>query len=95
MDRDIKQLSVDTRLEILSDAIDQLELTVRQIDEAIRGNGTPGIQTRLALHDQRIGQLGKYIAEIHGLKRWVFVGVISLLGSMVWQAVQYVLHKPT
>lgn len=95
MDRDIKQLSVETRLELLNDAMDELELTVRQIDEAIRGNGNPGIQTRLAVHEQRLEQLAKFIAEIHGLKRWVFFGVLTLLGSMVWQAVQYVLQQPT
>lgn len=94
MDRDFKQLTVEARLEVLGDSIEALEKTVRHLDQAIRGNGSPGIQTRLALHEHRFAQIDRYVAEIQGLRRWLTVGVLSLLGSVAWQAVSFFLHQP-
>lgn len=94
MGRDIEQLTIQAKLEMMSTQMDQLELTVRDIDEAIRGNGQPGIHTRLALHDHRLEQTDSMMQEIRGLKRYLFLGVLSLLGSLVWQAIQYLLQQP-
>lgn len=95
MDSNFKQLSLEARLDLLTVSMEQLEMTVRDIDDAIRGNGQPGIHTRLALHDQRHAQTDSMMQEIHGLRRWLFLGVLSLLGSIVWQAVQHFLQQPT
>tara|TARA_R100000808_G_C2106761_1_gene122108 strand:+ start:615 stop:884 length:270 start_codon:yes stop_codon:yes gene_type:complete len=85
---------MQTQLDLLSNSVESLELTVRDLDEAIRGNGSPGIHTRIALHSQRIKRCEEMMTEISGLRRWLFLGVLSLLGSIAWQAIQYFVQQP-
>jgi hypothetical protein len=66
--------------------IDELCSHVEQLDHSIRGNGQPGILTRLAVHDERINSLSQFAEEVHGFKRWVVLGVISLIASMLVQS---------
>jgi len=95
VDRDFRRVDMETNISVLRDSIDDLEHTVRGIDEMIRGNGSPGIQTRLALQDQRISQLSSFMEEMHGLRRWMFFGVLSLLASIGWQVIRWYFQQPT
>mgnify|MGYP003123107392 CR=1 FL=1 len=94
MDRNRKQLNMQTQLDLLSHSVENLESTVRDLDEAIRGNGSPGIHTRIALQSQRLERCEAMMEEISGLRRWLFLGVLSLLGSIAWQAIQFFLQHP-
>jgi len=94
VDRNRKQLNMQTQLDLLSHSVENLESTVRDLDEAIRGNGSPGIHTRIALQSQRLERCEAMMEEISGLRRWLFLGVLSLLGSIAWQAIQFFLQYP-
>jgi len=94
VDRNRKQLNMQTQLDLLSHSVENLESTVRDLDEAIRGNGSPGIHTRIALQSQRLKRCEAMMEEISGLRRWLFLGVLSLLGSIAWQAIQFFLQHP-
>jgi len=94
VDRNRKQLNMQTQLDLLSHSVENLESTVRDLDEAIRGNGSPGIHTRIALQSQRLERCEAMMEEISGLRRWLFLGVLSLLGSIAWQAIQFFLQHP-
>ena len=90
-----EQLTMEAQLALLGDSVEELESTVRRIDEALRGNGGPGIHTRIALQGERIKQLEGFAAEVKALKRWLMLGTFSVLGSLVWQATQIYLQTPT
>jgi len=84
---------MESQLALLQHSVNSLEDSVAQIDESIRGNGEMGIQTRLALHEQRLDQLGAFVDEVHALKRWMMMGVLSLVGSLVWEAVRFIINQ--
>ena len=88
-----RELDVEAQLALLQNAVENLEESVQAIDDSIRGNGGKGIQTRLALHSQRLDQLAAFVDEVHALKRWMIMGVLSLVGSLVWQALQFLLNQ--
>ena len=84
---------MESQLALLQHSVESLEESVAAIDESIRGNGEVGIQTRLALHEQRLNQLGAFVDEVHALKRWMVMGVLSLVGSLVWEAVRFIINQ--
>ena len=86
---------MESQLALLQHSVESLEESVAQIDESIRGNGEMGIQTRLALHSQRLDQLGAFVDEVHALKRWMMMVVLSLVGSLVWEAVRFIINQGT
>lgn len=63
-----------------------LRSTVERIDTTLRGNGTPGLLTRMALMDERVAALSAFADEVNSFRRWVMMGVLTLLGSIVAQA---------
>lgn len=63
-----------------------LRSTVDRIDTTLRGNGTPGLLTRMALMDERVAALSAFADEVNSFRRWVMMGVLTLLGSIVAQA---------
>lgn len=88
---------VESKLDSLAtemgDCHEELTSKITRLDEVIRGNGAPGIQTRLALHEQRLDQLGAFVDEVHALKKWMTMGVLSLVGSLGWQAIQFLINQ--
>lgn len=93
MDRDQQFLELETRLESLSNDVNSLAEQVQLLDHAIRGNGQPGINTRIAIHERRLDELTVFVQEVQGLRRWMSLGVLSLLGSMGWQAITFILKN--
>jgi hypothetical protein len=92
-DRELKDVEkrlerkLDEMCERVSEELQQVRVQVDVLDISLRGNGHPGIMTRLAVHDERIGVLTRFADEVQGFKRWVVFGVVSLIASMVLQSV--------
>lgn len=86
---------MDAQIALLADSVEELEHTVRRIDDALRGNGEPGIHTRIAIQGERIKKLEGFAEEMAALKRWLMFGIISVVGSLIWQAAQIYLQTPT
>ena len=63
-----------------------LRSTVDRIDTTLRGNGTPGLLTRMALMDERVAALSAFADEVSSFRRWFVMGVLTLLGNIVLQA---------
>ncbi|MEK9797256.1 MAG: hypothetical protein VW713_10995, partial [Alphaproteobacteria bacterium] len=57
-----------------------LRSTVERIDTTLRGNGTPGLLTRMALMDERVAALSAFADEVNSFRRWIMMGVLTLLG---------------
>ena len=70
----------------LTDHIDELAEKIVRMDESLRGNGQPGILTRMAVMDERMTALTSLADEVQGFKRWVVFGVVSLIASMLVQS---------
>lgn len=73
--------------EDLSDQIRSLREQVERLDHSLRGNGQPGIITRLALLDERVAALTAFADEVATFRRWVVLGVLTMIGSMVVQSI--------
>jgi hypothetical protein len=91
-DEDI--LEVEARVERKIDAIayemadchEELTAKIERMDESLRGNGQPGVLTRMAVMDEKIAALTAFADEVQGFKRWVMAGVITLIASMLMQS---------
>jgi hypothetical protein len=59
--------------------ITKLELDVKEHDKLIRGNGTPGIVTRITVQEGRTDDMRKYIAWSVALQ---ITTMLSLIGAM-------------
>lgn len=77
---------MDEMCDRVSDELHSVRVQVDNLDCTIRGNGSPGIMTRLAVQDEKIHSLTRFAEEVHGFKRWVIFGVVSLIASMVLQS---------
>ena len=69
--------------------LNRLEERILALDHVLRGNGQPGILTRLAVIDERVNALTSFADEINHFRRWVVVGVITLVASMVAQTLGF------
>lgn len=78
---------VETKLDEISLQVesyhDEFSHRIHRMDETLRGNGQPGVVTRLAVMDEKIGALTAFADEVQGFKRWVMFGVVSLIASML------------
>lgn len=81
---------IDQLCDRMSTEMNEVRVQVDQLDVTLRGNGQHGIVTRLALHDERIGNLAKFADEVHGFRKWVVFGVVSLIASMVLQSLNLI-----
>ena len=54
-----------------------LTAKIERMDESLRGNGQPGVLTRMAVMDEKIAALTAFADEVQGFKRWVMAGVIT------------------
>ena len=91
-DEAIEQMEarVETKLDEISFQAesyhDEFIQRIHRMDETLRGNGQPGVVTRLAVMDEKIAALTAFAEEVQGFKRWVMLGVISLIASMLIQS---------
>ena len=79
---------MQAQIQATAESVADIALHVSQIDCALRGNGTKGLFTRHELLETRVASLEEFTSEIKALRRWVFTGVVALVGSVVWSAAQ-------
>ena len=66
---------------------------VQRIDDALRGNGSAGLFTEFAVLRERVSAIEKFILEVQGLRRWVFLGIFGLFGTLAWNIVEWYLNQ--
>ena len=66
---------------------------VQRIDDALRGNGSAGLFTEFAVLRERVTAIEKFILEVQGLRRWVFLGIFGLFGTLAWNIVEWYLSN--
>lgn len=71
----------------LSRKLDDLQETVDRIDVSLRGNGKKGLFTEFALQQEKIHSLEDFRAEQESMKRWISLGVLGAIGTLVWNIV--------
>ena len=76
------------RLEALSAAVEEVRQAVVRLDDSLRGNGGRGLFTEVELMRTRVGTLEAAHAEAKALKRWVTLGVLSVVGTLAWNIAQ-------
>tara|TARA_Y100000310_G_scaffold336739_1_gene422106 strand:- start:11397 stop:11675 length:279 start_codon:yes stop_codon:yes gene_type:complete len=88
-----------TRLETQFDAIqmviEDLDVKVERLDEAIRGNGQTGLATKTALLERRISTCEEFILEFKSLRRWLAFCILTLFGSLAWRVVEWYMTQAT
>lgn len=66
---------------------------VRRIDESLRGNGSSGLFTEFAVMRERVSAIERFILEVQGMRRWVFIGLFGLFGTLGWNIVEWYLTQ--
>ena len=74
-------------------AIKEIRDHVQRIDDALRGNGSAGLFTEFAVLRERVSAIEKFILEVQGLRRWVFLGIFGLFGTLAWNIVEWYLNQ--
>ena len=88
------EIDVPTKLDVLQATVEDLDVRVERMDDALRGNGE-GLVTRVAVLDRRVLSLEEYHAEIKSIRRWFSLGVLGLFGTIAWQMVEFwILSRP-
>jgi gluconate kinase len=89
---DPKAAVMQAQIEATAELVADIALHVSQIDNALRGNGRRGLFTKHEILETRVASLEEFTSEIKALRRWVFTGVVALVGSVVWSATQVYLR---
>ena len=84
--RDIARM--ESQLDSVQMVLDDLDVKVERMDEAIRGNGQ-GLITQVAILDRRIGSCEEFVLEFKTVRRWLTLGVLGLFGSLAWSALEW------
>ena len=71
--------------------MEDLSEQVEKLDHSVRGNGSPGLSTRVALLDQRVERCEDFILEVQSLRRWLSLGILTLFGSLAWRIIEWFL----
>ena len=74
-------------------AIKEIRDHVQRIDDALRGTGSAGLFTEFAVLRERVSAIEKFILEVQGLRRWVFLGIFGLFGTLAWNIVEWYLNQ--
>ena len=77
----------DTQIDALASTLAEVKVTVDRIDASLRGNGSKGLFTDVALLSERIQGVEESQKETASLKKWVTLGVLAAVGSAVWQMI--------
>jgi len=98
MVRDLKLLMTDnlrdiarmeSQLDSVQMVLDDLDVKVERMDEAIRGNGSLGLTAQVAVLDRRIESCEEFVLEFKTVRRWLTLGVLGLFGSLAWSALEW------
>lgn len=81
--------SLAAKLDMVRLTLDDLDVKVERLDEAIRGNGQAGLTTRIALLDRRVDSSEAFINEFRGIRRWVALGILAMFGTMAWNVIEW------
>lgn len=74
-------------------ALNEIRDHVQRIDDALRGNGSAGLFTEFAVMRERVSVIERFILEVQGLRRWVFLGVAGLFGTIAWNIFEWYLTQ--
>lgn len=68
--------------------LDTVDRRVEKLDQAVRGNGE-GLVTRVAVMDKRVSSLEEFVHELQSLRRWCSLGVLAVVGTLLWNMVEW------
>jgi hypothetical protein len=85
------EVKLATQMEMMQSTLDDLDVKVERLDEAIRGNGQTGLVTRMALVDTRLDGVEAFVGEFKSIRRGFALGVAALFGTLFWQVVEWYL----
>ena len=80
---------VERQIDAIQIVLDDLDEKVERLDEAIRGNGTTGLTTRMALLDRRVESCEAFLLEFRSFRRWLAMGILALFGSLAWRVLEW------
>lgn len=72
-------------------ALKEIQNHVQRIDDALRGNGSAGLFTEFAVMRERVIAIERFVLEIQALRRWAFLGVAGLFGTIGWNIFEWYL----
>lgn len=93
MDKQAETLGLIAKIDMMTMTLDDLDVKVERLDEAIRGNGQVGLTTRIALLDRRVDASEAFINEFRGIRRWVALGILAMFGSIGWNVVEWFIRS--
>lgn len=82
-----------TQMDMMQATLDDLDVTVERMDEAIRGNGQMGLVTRVALADNRIENVEAFVGEFKAVRRGLVLAVAAMFGTLFWQMAEWYLGQ--
>ena len=82
-----------TQMDMMQATLDDLDVKVERLDEAIRGNGQAGLMTRMALVDNRVSTAEAFIGEFKSIRRGFSLGVVAMIGTLFWQMAEWYLGQ--
>ena len=85
------EAKLTTQMEMVQATLDDLDVKVERLDEAIRGNGQTGLMTRMALVDKRVEGVEAFMGEFQSVRRGFALGVAALFGTLFWQVIEWYL----
>ena len=77
------------QLDAVQMCVEDLSTKVERLDDSVRGNGQPGLSTQVALLDKRVERCEDFILEVQALRRWLSLGILSLLGTLAWRVIEW------
>jgi hypothetical protein len=80
--------TISTKIDLMSVQLDDLDVKVERMDEAIRGNGH-GLITRMALLSKRVDLSEAFITEFQAIRKWVVLGILGVFGTMAWNVFEW------
>lgn len=82
-----------TQMDMMQATLDDLDVTVERMDEAIRGNGQAGLMTRMALVDTRVAGVEEFVGEFKAVRRGLVLAVAAMFGTLFWQMAEWYLGQ--
>ena len=83
--------ALEAQIDSMQITLDSMDVRVERMDEAIRGNGRPGLVTEVALLEKRVATCEEFVLEFKSPRRWLSVGILTLFGSLAWRVLEWFL----